>query len=101
MAVEQIAVVAVILSVAIAAKLESHRVADRTRYRAFEIVNAKIPDLDAHFGRQFLRRAFRNGIDRAGDGITKRPTQELTAEERVKVGNFGVHNFEGTISGPI
>ena len=43
----------------------------------------------------------RNAIAGTINSISKRPTQELTAEVRVKVGNFGVHNFEGTISGPI
>jgi iron complex outermembrane recepter protein len=43
----------------------------------------------------------RNAIAGTINSISKRPTQELTAEVRVKVGNFGVHNFEGTIAGPI
>ncbi|MEA3159535.1 MAG: iron complex outerrane recepter protein, partial [Gammaproteobacteria bacterium] len=43
----------------------------------------------------------RNAIAGTINSISKRPTQELTAEVRAKVGNFGVHNFEGMISGPI
>src|ERR1700743_2508618 len=30
-----------------------------------------------------------------------RPTQDWTAEVRVKVGNYGTHDFEGMVSGPI
>jgi iron complex outermembrane receptor protein len=43
----------------------------------------------------------RNAIAGTINSISKRPTQELTAEVRVKVGNFGVHDFEGMVSGPI
>jgi iron complex outermembrane recepter protein len=43
----------------------------------------------------------RNAIAGTINSISKRPTQDWTAEVRVKVGNYGTHDFEGTISGPI
>ncbi len=43
----------------------------------------------------------RNSIGGTIDAISKRPTRDWEAEVRVNVGNFGVHNFEGALSGPI
>ncbi len=43
----------------------------------------------------------RNAIAGTINSISKRPTQDWTAEIRVKVGNYGTHDFEGMISGPI
>jgi iron complex outermembrane receptor protein len=43
----------------------------------------------------------RNAIAGTINSISKRPTQDWTAEVRVKVGNFGTHDFEGMVSGPI
>jgi iron complex outermembrane receptor protein len=43
----------------------------------------------------------RNAIAGTINSISKRPTPDWTAEVRAKVGNFGLHNFEGVISGPI
>ena len=43
----------------------------------------------------------RNAIAGTINSIAKRPTQDWTAEVRVKVGNYGTHDFEGVVSGPI
>ncbi len=43
----------------------------------------------------------RNAIAGTINSISKRPTQDWTAEVRVKVGNYGTHDFEGMVSGPI
>jgi iron complex outermembrane receptor protein len=43
----------------------------------------------------------RNAIGGTINSISKRPTADWTAEVRVKVGNFGTHDFEGEVSGPI
>jgi iron complex outermembrane recepter protein len=43
----------------------------------------------------------RNSIGGTIDSISKRPTTDWTAEVRANVGNYGVHNFEGALSGPI
>jgi iron complex outermembrane receptor protein len=43
----------------------------------------------------------RNAIAGTINSISKRPTQDWLAEVRVKVGNFGTHDFEGKVSGPI
>jgi iron complex outermembrane receptor protein len=43
----------------------------------------------------------RNSIAGTINSISKRPTQDWYAEARVNVGNYGTHNFEGAISGPI
>src|ERR1700676_5517128 len=43
----------------------------------------------------------RNAIAGTINSISKRPTPEWTAEVRAKFGNYGVHNFEGMVSGPI
>src|SRR5450432_872914 len=43
----------------------------------------------------------RNAIAGTINSISKRPTPELTAEVRANLGNYGLHNFEGMISGPI
>src|SRR5271168_882656 len=43
----------------------------------------------------------RNAIAGTINSISKRPTQDWTAEVRLKAGNYGVHDFEGTVSGPI
>jgi iron complex outermembrane recepter protein len=43
----------------------------------------------------------RNSIGGTINSISKRPTADWEAEVRADVGNFGVHNFEGSLSGPI
>jgi iron complex outermembrane receptor protein len=43
----------------------------------------------------------RNSIAGTINSISKRPTQDWYAEIRANVGNYGTHNFEGAISGPI
>jgi iron complex outermembrane recepter protein len=43
----------------------------------------------------------RNSIAGTINSISKRPTRDWTAEVRVKAGNFGTHDFEGKVSGPI
>jgi iron complex outermembrane recepter protein len=43
----------------------------------------------------------RNAIAGTINSISKRPTADWTAEIRAKVGNYGLHDFEGTVSGPI
>src|SRR5258708_996467 len=43
----------------------------------------------------------RNAIAGTINSVSKRPTPEWTGEVRAKAGNYGLHNFEGTISGPI
>ncbi|HSZ10369.1 MAG TPA: TonB-dependent receptor [Steroidobacteraceae bacterium] len=43
----------------------------------------------------------RNSIGGTIDAISKHPTRDWEAEVRINVGNFGVHNFEGSLSGPI
>ena len=43
----------------------------------------------------------RNSIAGTIDAISKRPTKDWEAEVRANFGNFGVHNFEGSVSGPI
>jgi iron complex outermembrane receptor protein len=43
----------------------------------------------------------RNAIAGTINSISKRPTQDWTAEVRLKAGNYGTHDFEGTVSGPI
>src|ERR1700688_2794339 len=43
----------------------------------------------------------RNAIAGTINSISKRPTADWTAEIRLKAGNFGTHDFEGMVSGPI
>jgi iron complex outermembrane recepter protein len=43
----------------------------------------------------------RNSIGGTIDAISKRPTKDWEAEVRMNFGNYGVHNFEGSVSGPI
>jgi iron complex outermembrane recepter protein len=43
----------------------------------------------------------RNSIGGTINSISKRPTADWEAEVRANVGNYGVHNFEGSLSGPI
>ncbi|HEY0801422.1 MAG TPA: TonB-dependent receptor plug domain-containing protein, partial [Steroidobacteraceae bacterium] len=43
----------------------------------------------------------RNAIAGTINSISKRPTLEWTAEVRAKVGNYGLHDIEGVVSGPI
>jgi iron complex outermembrane receptor protein len=43
----------------------------------------------------------RNAIAGTINSISKRPTSDWTAEIRAKFGNFGTHNVEGIVSGPI
>src|SRR5271154_7606981 len=43
----------------------------------------------------------RNSIGGTINSISMRPTSDWEAEARVNVGNYGVHNFEGSLSGPI
>jgi iron complex outermembrane recepter protein len=43
----------------------------------------------------------RNAIAGTINSISKRPTPDWTAEARLKVGNFGLYNVEGAVSGPI
>jgi iron complex outermembrane receptor protein len=43
----------------------------------------------------------RNSIGGTIDAISKHPTRDWEAEIRVNVGNYDVHNFEGSVSGPI
>jgi iron complex outermembrane recepter protein len=43
----------------------------------------------------------RNAIAGTIDSISKRPTPDWEAEVRANFGNFGVHNVEGAVSGPI
>ena len=43
----------------------------------------------------------RNAIAGTINSISKRPTPDWTAEVRAKFGNYGTHDFEGVISGPI
>jgi iron complex outermembrane receptor protein len=43
----------------------------------------------------------RNAIAGTINSISKRPTQDWTAEVRAKFGNYGTHDFEGMVSGPI
>jgi iron complex outermembrane receptor protein len=43
----------------------------------------------------------RNSIGGTIDAISKHPTRDWEAEVRVNVGNYGVHNLEGSLSGPI
>jgi iron complex outermembrane recepter protein len=43
----------------------------------------------------------RNAIAGTINSISKRPTDDWTAEVRADIGNYGLHNFEGVISGPI
>jgi iron complex outermembrane recepter protein len=43
----------------------------------------------------------RNSIAGTIDAISKRPTKDWEAEVRANIGNFGVHNFEGSVSGPV
>src|ERR1700722_4104759 len=43
----------------------------------------------------------RNAIGGTINSISKRPTADWTAEVRLKAGNFGTHDFEGMVSGPI
>ena len=43
----------------------------------------------------------RNAIAGTINSISKRPTQDWTAEVRVKVGNYDTRDFEGMVSGPI
>jgi iron complex outermembrane recepter protein len=43
----------------------------------------------------------RNAIAGTINSISKRPTADWTAEVRADVGNYGVYNFEGKVSGPI
>jgi iron complex outermembrane recepter protein len=43
----------------------------------------------------------RNSIGGTINSISKRPTADWEAEIRADFGNYGVHNFEGSLSGPI
>src|SRR3979490_1886344 len=43
----------------------------------------------------------RNAIAGTINSISKRPTPEWTAEVRATLANFGTHNVEGMVSGPI
>jgi len=43
----------------------------------------------------------RNAIAGTINSISKHPTSDWEAEVRAKVGNYGLHDFEGTVSGPI
>jgi iron complex outermembrane recepter protein len=43
----------------------------------------------------------RNSIGGTINSISKRPTADWEAEVHADVGNYGVHNFEGSLSGPI
>ncbi|HTD74580.1 MAG TPA: TonB-dependent receptor [Steroidobacteraceae bacterium] len=43
----------------------------------------------------------RNAIGGTINSISKRPTPEWTAEVRAHFANWGTHNFEGVVSGPI
>jgi iron complex outermembrane recepter protein len=43
----------------------------------------------------------RNSIGGTIDAISKHPTKDWEAEIRINVGNYDVHNFEGSVSGPI
>src|SRR5580698_9324356 len=43
----------------------------------------------------------RNAIAGTINSISKRPTQDWTAEIRVKLGNYQTRDFEGVVSGPI
>jgi iron complex outermembrane recepter protein len=43
----------------------------------------------------------RNAIAGTINSISKRPTEDWTAEVRVKVGNYQTRDFEGVVSGPI
>ncbi|HEY2529955.1 MAG TPA: TonB-dependent receptor [Xanthobacteraceae bacterium] len=43
----------------------------------------------------------RNAIAGTINSISKRPTQDWTAEVRAKFGNYGTHDIEGVVSGPI
>ena len=43
----------------------------------------------------------RNSIGGAINAISRRPTSSFYAEARATVGNYGVYNFEGAVSGPI
>src|SRR5258708_17819805 len=43
----------------------------------------------------------RNAIAGTINSISKRPTTDWTAEVRANFGTYGLHNFEGIISGPI
>jgi iron complex outermembrane recepter protein len=43
----------------------------------------------------------RNAIAGTINSISKRPTEDWTAEVRVKVGNYQTRDFEGEVSGPI
>jgi iron complex outermembrane recepter protein len=43
----------------------------------------------------------RNSIGGTINSISKRPTADWEAEVRADFGNYGVHNFEGSLSGPI
>ena len=43
----------------------------------------------------------RNAIAGTINSISKRPTQDWTAEVRLKAGNYGTHDLEGMVSGPI
>jgi iron complex outermembrane receptor protein len=43
----------------------------------------------------------RNAIAGTINSVSKRPTTDWTAEIRAKFGNYGVHDFEGYVSGPI
>jgi len=43
----------------------------------------------------------RNSIGGTINSISKRPTADWEAEVRADFGNYGLHNFEGMVSGPI
>jgi iron complex outermembrane recepter protein len=43
----------------------------------------------------------RNSIGGTINSISKRPTSDWEAEIRANVGNYGLHDFEGMVSGPI
>ncbi|MGO9935215.1 MAG: TonB-dependent receptor [Steroidobacteraceae bacterium] len=43
----------------------------------------------------------RNSIGGTINSISKRPTADWEAEVRANFGNYGLHNFEGSVSGPI
>jgi iron complex outermembrane receptor protein len=43
----------------------------------------------------------RNSIGGTINAISRRPTKDFYAEGRIDVGNYGVNNYEGAVSGPL
>ncbi|MBS0410276.1 MAG: TonB-dependent receptor [Proteobacteria bacterium] len=43
----------------------------------------------------------RNSVGGAINSISRRPTKTFYAEARANIGNYGVHNFEAAVSGPL